>query len=238
MNRTLMDKERSMRSHAGMPSNFWGVAVLLAARLRNIGPTATTGTKSPYELWHKTKPSVRNLRIFGCVGQYLLDDRNKPQNRTETAIFVGYPPDQAGFRLYHPKKRIFLVSRNVVFDETQLYKDIAVNFINKSHNNCDVPEATESPLTRYHDHDLRSRSDVIRYQEEPRPIPIPSNFRIVVPLFRQPENILPACNAVDLVMSDPQTIKQAQARPDAAQWMSACREELYSLQQHKTWTLV
>ncbi|KAK9427215.1 hypothetical protein V1505DRAFT_286181, partial [Lipomyces doorenjongii] len=38
MDRTLLDKEGSIRAHAGVPPMFWSLSILLAAHLPNISP--------------------------------------------------------------------------------------------------------------------------------------------------------------------------------------------------------
>lgn len=56
MNRTLLDKARSMVFDAGFPKTLWGEAVLTAAYLANRSPTsALEVSKTPYEVWYNKK---------------------------------------------------------------------------------------------------------------------------------------------------------------------------------------
>ncbi|KAK9489253.1 hypothetical protein V1508DRAFT_75291 [Lipomyces doorenjongii] len=221
----FFNPEAPMRAQAGMSSKFWSLSVLLATRLRNLSPSTTTGNSSPYELWFKRKPSVSKLRLFGCLAHCLVPDRYKLDSKTKITVFVGYPNEQSGYRLYDPETQKLLVSRNVTFDESRLFKDVITS-------PADVPISTETspnPNTdvgRVHslvqdNGPISDTSDVVRYDVQPRPKHIQSNFHIVVPIFKQPERILHEGNAVDLVLSDPQTIHEALSRPEQANGLKA-----------------
>uniref|UniRef100_A0AAV1TN76 Integrase catalytic domain-containing protein n=1 Tax=Peronospora matthiolae TaxID=2874970 RepID=A0AAV1TN76_9STRA len=67
MNRTLVEIARCMIEHAGLSKRYWGEAVSTAALLRNRCPTQAIGhEKCPHEVWTKTKPLLKNLKVFGC----------------------------------------------------------------------------------------------------------------------------------------------------------------------------
>ena len=66
MNRTLMEKARSMLSGAGLEQRFWAEAVATACYLVNRSPTSALVGKTPMEVWSGKKPSIRHLRVFGC----------------------------------------------------------------------------------------------------------------------------------------------------------------------------
>ncbi|RVX16095.1 Retrovirus-related Pol polyprotein from transposon TNT 1-94 [Vitis vinifera] len=51
MNRTLNERARSMRLHAGLPKTFWADAVSTAAYLINRGPSVTMEFRLPEEIW-------------------------------------------------------------------------------------------------------------------------------------------------------------------------------------------
>ena len=51
LNRTLLVAARSMISHAGLTSNYWGEAVATAMYVRNRTATTTT-SRAPYERWY------------------------------------------------------------------------------------------------------------------------------------------------------------------------------------------
>jgi transposase InsO family protein len=51
MNRTLNERARSMRLHAGLPKTFWADAVSTAAYLINRGPSVPLNCRLPEEVW-------------------------------------------------------------------------------------------------------------------------------------------------------------------------------------------
>ena len=64
MNRTLMEKARSMLSSVGIGQEFWAEAVETACYLVNRSPTSTLIDKTPQEVWTGKKPSIKNLIFF------------------------------------------------------------------------------------------------------------------------------------------------------------------------------
>lgn len=73
MNRTLVEKARSMIYGAELNKELWGEAILTATYLLNRIPTrAISLKKTPYELWHNKQPNIKHLRIFGCTVYVLI----------------------------------------------------------------------------------------------------------------------------------------------------------------------
>ena len=66
MNRTLIEKARSMLSGAGMEQKNWEEVVATACYLINRSPTSSLIDKTPMEAWSGHKTSLRHLRVFGC----------------------------------------------------------------------------------------------------------------------------------------------------------------------------
>ena len=66
MNKTLMERARSMLSGVGLGHEFWAEAVDTACYLVNRSPSSTLEDKTPQEVWTGKKPSLSHLRVFGC----------------------------------------------------------------------------------------------------------------------------------------------------------------------------
>jgi hypothetical protein len=66
MNTMLMEKSRSMLSGVRLGQEFWVVAVGIACYLVNRSPSSVMDEKTPHEVWTGKKPSLENLRVFGC----------------------------------------------------------------------------------------------------------------------------------------------------------------------------
>ena len=66
MNRTLMEKARSMLSSAGIGQEFWVEAVETTCYLVNWSSKLALIDKNPQEVWTSKKPSIKHLKVFGC----------------------------------------------------------------------------------------------------------------------------------------------------------------------------
>ena len=68
-------------AQAGLPEQYWAVAVATAAYLRNQTPTRSLkGKTTPYEKWYGNKPVLSHLRVFGCMAYAYIPDANRKEN--------------------------------------------------------------------------------------------------------------------------------------------------------------
>ncbi|GJZ29363.1 retrovirus-related pol polyprotein from transposon TNT 1-94 [Tanacetum coccineum] len=80
------------------------------------------------EMWSGHPSDYEMLRIFGCVA-YPQDKQGKLETRAIKCVLLGYPEGVKGYILYRldnesPK---IVTSRNVVFNESVMYKDTLKN---------------------------------------------------------------------------------------------------------------
>lgn len=66
MNKTLMERARSMLNGVGLGQEFWAEAVDTACYLINRSASSVLEDKTPQEVWTGEKPSLSHLRVFGC----------------------------------------------------------------------------------------------------------------------------------------------------------------------------
>ena len=66
----------------------------------NRSPTASLTGKTPHEAWHKKKPDVSHLRVWGCLAYvHTQGDKRKPfGSHMEKCIFIGYPAGYKGWQ--------------------------------------------------------------------------------------------------------------------------------------------
>jgi transposase InsO family protein len=123
-NRSILEKTRSMMLATGVPSFLWAEAAKTAVYLLNRSPTKANNGITPEEKFSGIRPDLRHLRVFGCMVFTHIHEhlRNKLGSRSERGIFVGYDESTKGFRIYHPSKRAIMISRDVSFDETRIYR--------------------------------------------------------------------------------------------------------------------
>ena len=107
MNRTLMEKARSMLSGTGLGQEFWAEAVETACYLVNRSPSSALEDKTPHEVWTGKKPSLSDLRIFGCDAYVHVpkEKRTKLDNKSERCIFIGYKDGLKGYKLWNLETR-------------------------------------------------------------------------------------------------------------------------------------
>lgn len=115
MNRTLIEKARSMLNDSRLPKEFWAEAVSTAAYLVNRSPTRSLQT-TPEEAWTGKKPDLQHLRIFGSLALVHVPKqrRKKFDAKSQKAVFVGYADGTKGYRVYDPVKRSVQISRDVI----------------------------------------------------------------------------------------------------------------------------
>ena len=66
MNRTLMEKARSMFNNVGLGQEFWVEVVETTCYLIKRLLSTTLEDKTPQEVWTGKKPSLSHLKVFGC----------------------------------------------------------------------------------------------------------------------------------------------------------------------------
>lgn len=118
MNRTLVEKARSMLEDSGIDKKFWGPAIQTAAFLSNRSPASALNSKqTPFEVWEGRKPDVHKLRAFG-VDVYVhipKEHRKKLDSKSWRGVFIGYSHN--GYRVWDPQRKTVAVVRDVIFVE-------------------------------------------------------------------------------------------------------------------------
>jgi transposase InsO family protein len=120
LNRTINDKARCMLGNAKLPKQFWAEAVRTANYIRNNSLCKPCENKTPMELWNGYKPNVSYFKIFGCTAYATLPKQHRSWKYGERAvktIFLGYLDNRKGYRLWNPKNRTIINSRDVKFNE-------------------------------------------------------------------------------------------------------------------------
>nr|GEX66090.1 putative leucine-rich repeat protein, plant-type [Tanacetum cinerariifolium] len=157
---------------------FWAEATCTAAYLINRSPSTAIEKKTPMKIWSGHLSDYGMLRIFGCVA-YLHDKQGKVEPRAIKCVLLGYPEGVKGYRLYRlddesPK---IVTSRNVVFNESVMYKDTLNDSgadADKSEDGDDedagdqetdqIPYLTDYQLAQ--DRERRTRTKPLRFQDE------------------------------------------------------------------------
>jgi Reverse transcriptase (RNA-dependent DNA polymerase)/gag-polypeptide of LTR copia-type/Integrase core domain/GAG-pre-integrase domain/Domain of unknown function (DUF4219) len=128
LNRTLQEMALSQLIEANLPKCYWAESVATACYTRNRLPVLPF-EMSPFERWFGRKPSVKHFRVFGCTA-YVMEPNVKRQKfdiKSGKMIFLGYHLVSKGYRLYDPKKHRVVISRDVVFNESDFQGEKTVD---------------------------------------------------------------------------------------------------------------
>ena len=119
-NRSVMNMTRCMLLERSVPRSFWPEAAQYAVHILNRSPSAAVNEVTPEEKWSNNKPSVDHLRIFGCIAYAMVpyERRIKLDEKSTKCVFFGLSKESKAYRLYDPKTKKILISRDVRFDES------------------------------------------------------------------------------------------------------------------------
>lgn len=110
MSRTLLNMVRSMLKQNNVSKCFWPDAVVTATYIKNrLTCSGLFADKTPYEIWHGTKPDVSHFRVIGtkCLYHIRKEECKKLGDRAHCAITIGYSPDKKDYKLWmKPTKRL------------------------------------------------------------------------------------------------------------------------------------
>jgi hypothetical protein len=129
-NRTLFDAARTLLIEADLPACFWPSAIKHVVYVRNRVRHATTGDSPHYNVTGE-KPSLKNLKVFGCRAYVLiLPTPSNFERRAEPGVLLeclSYGVYKVLVPLKDGGESKIITSRHVTFDLEELpgLKDIA-----------------------------------------------------------------------------------------------------------------
>lgn len=235
-NRTLVEAVRTMLHHRNLPRYLWAEALHHAVYTFNRIPRLNFKFV-PIEVFYD-RPFVGIFNEFGCKVFYSTNPngRKKLDAKAVEGIFMGVDNVSKGFRIFTSQNKI-RIERNVYFvDGDKNAQPRLVNYEESSNS---------------HDNSLVYSDDEITLSETPREIDL-TNFEtnepntlleldsdVFVPR-RSPRLALKyqANLASDDPFYEPTTYKQAVNCVNKNKWILAMEEELNSIEQNKTWSLV
>ncbi|GJW07127.1 retrotransposon protein, putative, ty1-copia subclass [Tanacetum coccineum] len=195
-------------------------------------PPRAIEKKTPMKMWSGYPSDYGMLRIFGCVA-YPHDKQRKLESRAVKCVLLGYHEGVKGYRLYRlddesPK---IVTSRNVVFNESVMYKDTLKD------SGADQKDQEDGDDEDAGDQETDQPPDLRDYQlvqdREPRTRTKPLRFR-------DESNLAPYAfvTAEEEDTHELLTYHKAVSCKDSSKWKAARKEEMDSLRKNKTWELV
>jgi len=196
-----------------------GGALLPACHILNRIPYKGSD-KTPYELWQGRKPSLKYLKVWGCLAIVVvpLNKKRKLGPQSVDCVFLGYAHCSAAYR--------FLVVRSEV-------SDITVNSIMESRDATffeDVfPFCNKPDKSLVNSSDIASSSGSLPLEAEsvePRRSTRPKTGKSFGDDF-----------ITYLVEEDPLTFQAAMTSVEAPFWEEAINNEIESIESNNTWVL-
>ena len=93
-----MDIVRSMLSNFKLLRSLWSEALKTTTYILNRVPTKAV-PKTLFELWKGWKPSLKHVRVSGCLAKVRIYNPNKRKLNLSTisAHFIGYAKRSKGY---------------------------------------------------------------------------------------------------------------------------------------------
>ncbi|CAL5417495.1 unnamed protein product [Camellia sinensis] len=260
MNRTIVEKVRCMLKMAKLPKPFWGEAVRVACYLINRSPSVPLNFQIPEEVWSGREISYSHLRVFGCkaFAHVSKEHRQKLDDKATPCIFIGYGDEEFGYRLWDPKHKKVIRSRDVVFQEGQTFEDFGQPAKPKVD---DVSEIIPNPVPSQHAtdeeelpqhavNDVELQDGFLEEEDpeaegveqgEPQP-PLPETvgpqLRRSTREFKPSTKYPPSEYILFTDEGEPESFQEAQNHKEKSSWQQAMQEEMQSLQKNQTYDLV
>lgn len=254
LNRTLVEKTRSMLQDSGLGIRYWGEAVSTAIYLKNRSPTVAVVDATPEEIWSNFKVDLSNLRVFGCTAYAHIPHelRKKLDPKSKKYIMVGYCEHTKGYRLVDPEQPGKVVkARNVIFIESTPneipVRNVPVIDFNNTVDMIEVHAESEN-VDEHSGEDLSS--DEIESKEEDssssadeeiKNVPIESVDETQRRERRKPkwmDDYDVSYQACIELSDEPQTVQEALSSPQKEEWEKAMNEEYRSMIEKEVWELV
>lgn len=140
-----------MLHYKGATDQWRAEAVSTTAYLINRTTNSMHLDMTPYELSFKIKPRLDRLRAFGSKAYAHVEDatRTKLEAKSFKCIFLGYPNNTKGYRVYDMESGKVKVARSLQLDERKILGIYDTNF-NRSHTIIKVTKDDDAAILPEH----------------------------------------------------------------------------------------
>ncbi|MBW0536050.1 hypothetical protein O181_075765, partial [Austropuccinia psidii MF-1] len=240
-----------------LPIKFWAEAVSTATFLCNLIPKHEN-QKTPYEIWHNSKPPLHKLKPFGCKAWLKIPTNSIPNKFASKAwegIFLGYENEASSYCILRTSDQKIIISRHVVFDketfpplpsQKQFTKDIVRIFPSPIQTaeefSTDSEEDSSSiEFNSIDNEDEDTYVDALEHQPK-RICVIGPRHPTLISSKIDSNNILPfpqrqaRANLTNL-NPNPKTFNEAMSSPNREDWDLAIKIEPQNMKKLDVWTL-
>ena len=257
---TLFDMARCLLIEAGLPRELWTYAVMTSVYIRNRCYHQRT-KETPYYLLSGKKPDLSHMHIFGSICYpYEVKKTTKLSDRSVKGVFLGYDKSSPAYIVYYPDTKKILTHRVVTFTDV-IQKNSSGGSVDSNQLQVDLDDDEEFPGVISHS----EVNEEVRDDVNPQVVVPDDNLPEVVPERRyprrernQPPHLQDYDTNTDSVeyvndfvddfantdfcfrasVSIPKSYKEAISCDEADKWKDAMDEEIESLHDNNTFTLV
>ncbi|KAF2343935.1 Reverse transcriptase RNA-dependent DNA polymerase [Trinorchestia longiramus] len=217
MNRTILEAVRAMLSDSKLPKTFWAEALSTAVYVKNRSPTSAHKNLTPYQASNGHKPNVQHFRTFRCMAYAHVpkDEREKLNSKSKTCVLLGYGSGTKGYRQYDFNAKRVLLSRDVVFNESQF-----MSFEKEPSKEIECVPCSFPQEEKHEDSEGE-----LELRRSTRNRAAPDRFGEWV-CFAQDKFDVPA------------NVEEALHRPESKLWKAALEEEMASTNINNVWYLI
>ena len=240
INRTLSERARSMRLHARLPKTFWADAVSTTAYLINRGPSVPMEFRLPKEVWSSKEVKFSHLKVFCCVSYVHIDSdaHSKLDAKSKICFFIGHGDEKFGYRFWDKQNRKIIRSRNVIFNEQVIYKNMSTvvsdvtEIDQKKFEFVNLNELTEGVVQKRGEEDKKNVNSQVDLSTSVAKVRRSSKN------IRPPQRYSPTLNYLLLTDGgEPEYYNEALRDENSSKWKLAMKNEMDSLLGNPTWEL-
>jgi len=267
-NRTIMERVRCMLNHARLPQSFWAEAVKTACYLINRCPSTAIDLKTPMQMWSDHKTDYTKLKVFGCTTYvHIKQGKLEPRALKCIFIGYPDGVKGYKLWCLEPGHKRCMISRDVTFNESDFQNRKSDDKIWPLSEN-EAPETTQVQVelgetsTGQAPQEDTEPGGVVEDTEEPAEACSPRqgveaqtqgsenisdynlvrdrNRRVPKPTqhFGYDLTAYAFMTGSTLLEEEPRTYTEACKSSHCKQWKSAMLEEIDSLKENKTWSIV
>lgn len=226
-NRTIMDRVRCLRKESNLDRKYWPELVYAACYIGNrLLNSSTFERKTPYEIFLRKKPSIKNLKMYGSDVFVRVPDvkRTTQDDKAVKGKLVGY--FDLGYKVLVDGKVV--LARNVKVIDGSEYVIVSDKEDSKNKNEDKENEVSENESESTDEGSSKENEECkkVPVRMSSREKKAPSKFDDYV-LYA---NFVQSCAPV--------TYEEAVRSDNCEQWRRAMKKEFDALNETETWELV
>lgn len=229
---------RCMLIEARLPNKYWGEAVSTANYIQNRLTTRVTNI-TPFEVWNKRKPDLKHIQVFGTkvFAHIPKTNRRKLDIKAKELTFVGYAENIKAYRLLDTVTDNIVISRDVIFLNNE--QTVEINFKEEKTSNQDlddkINEDIEIKIDQEYDEECTfDNADSEKENDQNNQLRRSKRESKGLP----PQRYGHTANIAVSNIEEPDTFESAISGSMKSSWVKAMNNEMKSLMDANTWTLV